>query len=54
MDVLDKVVVEIDAGGSNYDDGIGRVSLVGAGMRTSPGVAAQMFETLAPRTSTSR
>jgi aspartate kinase len=46
-DVVDKVVVEIEAGGANYDDGIGRVSLVGAGMRTNPGVAAQMFETLA-------
>ena len=45
-DVVDKVVVEIEAGGANYDDGIGRVSLVGAGMRTNPGVAAQMFETL--------
>ena len=50
MDVVDKVVVEIEAGGANYDDGIGRVSLVGAGMRTNPGVAAQMFETLSPRT----
>jgi aspartate kinase len=47
VDVVDKVVVEIEAGGVNYDDGIGRVSLVGAGMRTNPGVAAQMFETLA-------
>ena len=47
MDVVDKVVVDIEAGGANYDDAIGRVSLVGAGMRTNPGVAAQMFETLA-------
>ncbi len=47
MDVVDKVVVEIEAGGANFDDAIGRVSLVGAGMRTNPGVAAQMFETLA-------
>ena len=29
------------------DDGIARVSLIGAGMRTNPGVAARMFETLA-------
>ncbi|MEM9034677.1 MAG: aspartate kinase [Actinomycetota bacterium] len=29
------------------DDGIGRVSLVGAGMKTHPGVAAKTFETLA-------
>jgi aspartate kinase len=47
MDVVDKVVVEIEAGGANFDDAIGRVSLVGAGMKTNPGVAAQMFETLA-------
>jgi aspartate kinase len=47
MDVVDKVVVEIEAGGANFDDAIGRVSLVGAGMRSNPGVAAQMFETLA-------
>jgi aspartate kinase len=46
-DVVDKVAVEIDAGGSSYDAAIGRVSLVGAGMKTNPGVAAQMFETLA-------
>ena len=29
------------------DDSIGRVSLVGAGMKSNPGVAAAMFETLA-------
>ncbi len=47
MEVVDKVVVEIDAGGASFDDAVGRVSLVGAGMKTNPGVAAQMFETLA-------
>ena len=47
MEVVDKVVVEIDAGGASFDDAIGRVSLVGAGMKTNPGIAAQMFETLA-------
>jgi aspartate kinase len=46
-EIVDKVVVEIDAGGANYDPAVGRVSLVGAGMKTNPGVAAQMFETLA-------
>ena len=46
-EVVEKIVAEIGAGGSNYDDAIGRVSLVGAGMKTNPGVAAQMFETLA-------
>jgi aspartate kinase len=29
------------------DDGIGKISLIGAGMKSNPGVAAQMFETLA-------
>jgi len=29
------------------DDSVGRISLVGAGMKSNPGVAAQMFETLA-------
>jgi aspartate kinase len=46
-EIVDKVVVEIDAGGANFDAAIGRVSVVGAGMKTNPGVAAQMFETLA-------
>jgi len=30
-----------------YDDGIGKVSLVGAGMRSHPGVSAQFFSALA-------
>ncbi len=29
------------------DDGLGRVSLIGAGMRSHPGIAAKMFRTLA-------
>src|SRR5690606_40503387 len=29
------------------DDGIGKVSIVGAGMKSQPGVAAKMFMTLA-------
>jgi aspartate kinase len=47
MEVVDKVVIDIDAGGASYDDAIGRVSVIGAGMKSNPGVAAQMFETLA-------
>src|SRR5262249_48075182 len=35
MEVADKVVVEIDAGGASCDENIGRVSLIGAGMRTN-------------------
>ena len=47
LGVLDKVVAEVEASGITHDPDIGRVSLVGAGMRTHPGVAAQMFEVLA-------
>jgi aspartate kinase len=45
--VMDKVVVETEARGYRSDAEVGRVSLVGAGMKTHPGVAAKMFETLA-------
>jgi aspartate kinase len=38
---------EISAADVSTDDGIAKVSLVGAGMKTHPGVSAQMFETLA-------
>jgi aspartate kinase len=44
---MDKIVVETEATGYTTDDQIGRVSLVGAGMKTNPGIAAQMFEVLA-------
>ncbi len=44
---MDKIVVETEATGYTTDDKIGRVSLVGAGMKTNPGIAAQMFEVLA-------
>ncbi|MDQ6854178.1 MAG: aspartate kinase [Actinomycetota bacterium] len=47
LSVMQKVTKETDASGFSNDPGIGRVSLVGAGMRTNPGVAAKMFETLA-------
>jgi aspartate kinase len=46
-DVMDGLVAQIGGSGYNTDDGIARVSIIGAGMRTSPGVAATMFETLA-------
>jgi len=38
---------EIGATGVSTDGDIGRVSLIGAGMKSNPGVAATMFETLA-------
>jgi aspartate kinase len=46
LKVMEQVVEEVEGSGFTHDDGIGRVSLVGAGMKTHPGVAAQMFETL--------
>ncbi|MBQ91165.1 MAG: aspartate kinase [Acidimicrobiaceae bacterium] len=42
-----KLVAEVGAVGVDADPDIARVSIVGAGMRTNPGVAATMFETLA-------
>jgi len=47
LKVMEKVVPDVGATGFTHDAGVGRVSLVGAGMKSHPGVAAQMFETLA-------
>src|SRR5882757_2552805 len=44
---MEKIVVDTEASGFGTDAEVGRVSLVGAGMKTHPGVAAKMFETLA-------
>jgi aspartate kinase len=41
------LVSELDATGVTADRNIGRVSVVGAGMKSHPGVAATVFETLA-------
>jgi aspartate kinase len=46
MAVCEKVQKEIHAASVTSDDSIGRVTLVGAGMKSSPGVTALMFETL--------
>ena len=45
--VVEQVVDDVEASGFTDDDGIALVSLIGAGMRTNPGVAARMFEVLA-------
>ena len=45
--IIDQVSEEIGARGSTCDENIAKVSLVGAGMRTHPGVAAKMFRVLA-------
>jgi aspartate kinase len=45
--VIDGLVGDLGAAGFDEDNGIARVSLIGAGMKTHPGVAATMFEVLA-------
>jgi aspartate kinase len=45
-DACDKVKDEIGATEVTSDDNIGRVSIIGAGMKSNPGVTALMFETL--------
>jgi aspartate kinase len=47
--VLDRVIEEVGAIRYSSDDRIAKVSLVGAGMRSHPGVAADMFEALASK-----
>jgi aspartate kinase len=47
LEVANTIAGEIDARTVTHDAGIARVSLIGAGMKTHPGVAATMFETLA-------
>ena len=47
LEVTRGLLPEIGAAEVLSDDGIAKVSLVGAGMRTHPGVSATMFETLA-------
>jgi aspartate kinase len=46
-ELVAKVAGEIGAKGVTHDSDIAKVSLVGAGMKTSPGIAAKMFRTLA-------
>jgi aspartate kinase len=45
--IVADVAAEIGAAGVSRDADIAKVSLVGAGMKTSPGVAATMFQVLA-------
>ncbi len=45
--IANALAADIGAGDVAADTHIGRVSLIGAGMKTHPGVAATMFETLA-------
>ena len=43
MAALGRAQAEIGFRGLLYDDHIGKVSLIGAGMRSHPGVAAKFF-----------
>jgi aspartate kinase len=45
--IVERVAVEVGARGVEHDAGIAKISLVGAGMKTSPGIAARMFRVLA-------
>jgi aspartate kinase len=45
--ILERLAAEVEAAGFTCDEDVGKVTLVGAGMRSHPGVAAGMFESLA-------
>jgi aspartate kinase len=47
LDALAMVKAEIGFDSLQYDDAIGKVSLIGAGMRSHPGVSARFFDALA-------
>ena len=46
IDALERAKVGIGFDSLRYDDQIGKISLVGAGMKTNPGVTAAFFEAL--------
>jgi aspartate kinase len=45
--ITDGIVESLGAEGSDFDRNVAKISVIGAGMRTHPGVAAGMFKTLA-------
>jgi aspartate kinase len=45
--IVKRVAEEVGAAGVSHDASIAKVSLIGAGMKTSPGIAAKMFRVLA-------
>ena len=47
MDLVDELAKEIGAAGVRTDESVAKVSIVGLGMRSPAGVAAQMFRALA-------
>jgi aspartate kinase len=46
-DIVSHVATEIGATGVSHDNDIAKISIVGAGMKSSPGIAAKMFRILA-------
>ena len=45
--VIEAVAADVDARGVAQDSEIAKISLIGAGMKSNPGVAADMFDALA-------
>jgi aspartate kinase len=45
--ILDRVCGELEARRWEHDEEIAKISLIGAGMKSHPGVAADMFDALA-------
>jgi aspartate kinase len=45
--IVARIASEVGATSVDHDDKIAKVSLVGAGMKTSPGIAARVFEVMA-------
>ena len=45
-ETLDRIIASVNAREYEVDENIAKISLVGTGMKSSPGVAAKMFSTL--------
>lgn len=46
-EICEDLVAELGAGGVDLDSGVAKISLIGAGMSSNPGIAARMFKVLA-------
>ncbi|MGH1561135.1 aspartate kinase [Mumia sp. DW29H23] len=47
MTALARLKDEVGYAQLQYDDGVGKISLIGAGMRTNPGISARFFKAIA-------
>jgi aspartate kinase len=47
--ITERLVAEIKAGGFVYDTEVAKISIVGAGIASNPGIAARMFEAFAEK-----